>query len=309
MTCYRPLDAFRLTDPPKGINPIWFKRPKKFDARRIQLPCGRCVGCRLERSRQWAVRCVHESKCHEDNMFLTLTYNDEKVPEDYSLKKRDFQLFMKRFRKSVEPTRFKFFHCGEYGSTTWRPHYHALIFGYRFPDTKRYKDTPHGTLYKSEALQALWKDPEDNKELGFCSIGQVTFESASYTARYIMKKQMGRDAKDYYTVYCPTTGVVLQELEPEYCTMSQGIGKEWFMRYWRDWYRDDMIVLNGVRVGKPPKYYDGLLETVCPETLERVKARREEAALEDAANNTDRRLRVRENVRTARIGKLERKDL
>ena len=297
MACYRPLQGWlSKRRSPNGKRQVVFSISDALTDRPVSVPCGQCVGCRLERSRQWAIRCTHESKCWSDNMFLTLTYNDDKLPGP-SLVKEHFQLFMKRYRKSLS-SNIKFFHCGEYGTKSGRPHYHALIFGHRFDDLKLHQKTDHGPLFTSETLEHHWRDVEDDKPLGFCTIGQVTFESAAYTARYVMKKQLGKDAEDYYS----SRGII-----PEYCTQSNGIGEAWFHKHYKDWYRDDFIVVEGRPCGRPPRYYDKLLAERDPVLFADVKRRRIAAAKEHQADQTSGRLRVREEVREARIRKLERK--
>jgi hypothetical protein len=127
---------------------------------RLKIPCGRCVGCRLEKSRQWANRCMLELQYHESSFFVTLTYDDDHVPVTYysenddgearsalTLRFRDLQLFLKRLRKEHYYERLRFFACGEYGSTTYRPHYHAIIFGLTLDDLRPYKRSPQGYDY------------------------------------------------------------------------------------------------------------------------------------------------------------------
>ena len=122
----------------------------------LELPCGQCIGCRLERSRQWAMRCLHEASLHDFNAFITLTYSDSNLPPGGSLHYTDFQLFMKRLRKRAGmPVRF---YCGgEYGeSGTVRPHFHACLFGYDFPDKVFYKKTGSGErIYTSKLLESV----------------------------------------------------------------------------------------------------------------------------------------------------------
>ena len=136
MTCYAPLHGYysQERNPKTGKRSVVFSRNSGYDDRRVSVPCGQCIGCRLERSRQWAVRCVHESSLHRFSSFITLTYNDEHLPSDRSLNVEHFQRFMKRLRKHLEPLKIRFFHCGEYGDKFRRPHYHAIVFGYDFPD-------------------------------------------------------------------------------------------------------------------------------------------------------------------------------
>jgi len=191
MACYHPLTAYLSGHQTnnatgKSFRRVSFKETDEHD-RQISLPCGQCVGCRLERSRQWAMRCIHEAQLHQNNCFITLTYDDEHLPKDLSLDHREFQLFFKRLRKANPHIKIRYYMAGEYGSTRGRPHFHACIFGYDFHDKKLFSRTSAGSLlYRSQELEKLWP-------YGYSTIGDVTFESAAYVARYIMQKQTGKD--------------------------------------------------------------------------------------------------------------------
>lgn len=100
MACFYPLAAWQTDD-----GDIVFKERGAIK-RALTLPCGQCVGCRLERSRQWAVRCMHEASLYDQNAFVTLTYDQDHLPESGSLRYRDFQLFCKRARDKLGPFRF-----------------------------------------------------------------------------------------------------------------------------------------------------------------------------------------------------------
>jgi len=260
MACYHPIEAY------KGeINPKSGKREIVFSADRavinipFLIPCGQCIGCRLERSRQWAVRCLHESELYDENCFITLTYDDSNLPSDGSLNVEDFQKFMKRLRKAYPDKRIRFFHCGEYGELNNRPHHHACIFNHNFSDKRLWKSTQGNNLYVSDTLNNLWKK-------GYCIIGEVTFESAAYVARYITKKILGEKADEHY-----------QGKKPEYITMSRrpGIGKEWFDKFKTDVYPSDFVVVNGKKC-HPPKYYDNLLESIDSTLGEKIKQGRKD---------------------------------
>ena len=146
---------------------------------------------------------MHEASLHDENSFLTLTYSDENLPPGGSLHLPDFQNFMKRLRKSIAPKRVRFYHCGEYGDILSRPHYHALLFGYDFDDRKFFAKRNENSVYTSTELSSLWPH-------GFSVVGSVTFESAAYVARYVMKKVTGERSLDHYG-----------GLKPEYTTMSR----------------------------------------------------------------------------------------
>lgn len=219
----------------------------------IELPCGQCIGCRVERTRQWALRCQHEASLYDENSFLTLTYDEQHVPYNYGLKPDDFVRFMKRLRKHLAPKRIRYFMSGEYGDENLRPHYHAILFNHQFEDRVRVPHDGDDPLYNSGTLMALWG-------LGNVAIGEVTYESARYVARYAIKKITGEKAESAYTRILDDTGEVFTVL-PEYGNMSRkpGIGKRWWEQFKNDLYPSDFIVQNGQKM-IPPKYYDKLLE-------------------------------------------------
>lgn len=295
MPCYHPLDAWRDA---KGVH---FRIVA--DSTPIKLPCGNCIGCRLERSRQWAVRLVHEKRFHDESSFITLTYAQEHLPRDGSLNVKHFQDFMKRLRKSIEPKKVRFFHAGEYGERKGRPHYHAIIFG---EDFRRggydVEESDRGdTTWTSPALDALWP-------FGLNRVGDVTFESCAYVARYVTKKVNGRQAKSHYERICEATGEIF-DLKPEYATMSRrpGIGALHFEKYHQEIYPSDEVVSRG-HPSKPPKFYDRMLEKCNPPLYAQVKDDRECAlSLSSKYERSPTRLRVREAVKLAAIGHLSRK--
>lgn len=260
----------------------------------MQLPCGQCSGCRVERSRDWAVRCVHEAACHEHSVFVTLTYSDEHLGS-LSLVYRDFQNFMRRVRRAKPGVRF--YACGEYGENFERPHWHALLFGCFFEDREPVRKLDSGfQLYRSGELEGLWP-------FGFSSIGDVTFESAAYVARYVCKKVTGMAAESHYEYVDIGSGEVSQR-RPEFNRMSlkPGIGARWFARFGSEVYPEDVVVINGVKVS-PPKYYDKLLGKQDAAALEEVEfARFLRSSNESfAGENSPARLAVREVVHKARI--------
>lgn len=293
MACFHPLPAWRTAS-----GEVIFVERKADVVQSLLLACGRCVGCRLERSRQWAVRIMHEAKQYEDSSFVTLTYDEENCPK--SLTYADFQKFMKRLRKRVGPTRF--FVCGEYGDEKGRPHFHAGLFGQAFrADRKPWRKSAAGfQLYRSAMLEELWK-------LGSSEIGDLTRESAAYMARYTFKKVTGPMADDHYRVVDTETGEVTN-LVPEFAHMSlrPGIGADWFARYWADVYPHDRVVVKG-RVSKPPRYYDKLLKGVYPDLLEDVQQQRILDAVDKWPDNTPERLAVRETVTKARVSFFKRR--
>ena len=301
MACYSPLTAYKGKTTDSGKMCLSFKRSDglfgSFSA--INLPCGQCIGCRLERSRQWAIRCMHEAFLHEDNSFITLTYDDGHLPKDGSLVLDDYQRFMKRLRKSVSPKKVRFYHCGEYGEQLGRPHYHALLFGYASPDRKFFSKKGDFNVYTSDTLSHLWPH-------GFSVEGDVSFESAAYVARYVMKKVTGDRAEDHY-----------QGRKPEYTTMSRrpGIGKGWYEKFKTDVYPLDRVVVRG-HPSRPPRFYDNLFSREDRSTFELLKIKRENNGRRfvtdvlsngrkiRVSDNDPRRLLVREEVKKAEISTL-----
>ena len=261
MTCYHPLLAYR--DNHGGIT---FNKPDRPWPVGFNLACGQCIGCRLKNSRDWAVRCIHEAQMHQDNCFITLTFSPEALASrsnPYSLDKSEFQKFMKRLRKKFG-NNIRYFHVGEYGEQNRRPHYHALLFGLNFSDKELFRKSNGVSLYTSKDLQKLWP-------FGFSTIGDVTFESAAYCARYCLKKINGDEKESHYTYTCPETGEVIT-INQEYATMSRGnnfppgdsrhsrgIGYSWFQKYKTDVFPHDYVVVRDKLKVSPPKYYLDLL--------------------------------------------------
>lgn len=305
MACYFPLTAYRgrPTGPGKP-SPVVFDFSKAHGPA-IKLPCGQCIGCRLERSRQWAVRLMHEAQLHEASSFLTLTYSDENLPADGSLNVKHFQDFMKRLRRRIGE-RLRFFHCGEYGERFARPHYHCILYGFDFPDKLLYKPSDAGDLYTSGFLDSVWQH-------GHCIIGDVTFESAAYVARYVTKKVTGNKADGHYLIFDPETGEVPQKpdgsfshLTPEYVTMSRrpGIAAEWFKKFGRDVFPSDEVIVRGQSC-RPPRYYDNMFEAAHGD-MDAIRSKRITKMRQYADNNTDKRLAARERVALARVKQLKR---
>jgi len=297
--CFHPMKGYRARRAePSGKRRIVFNKKDGFEDLPVTVPCGQCAGCRLERSRQWAIRCMHEASLYDQNCFITLTYNNEHLPDDRSLNVRDFQLFMKRLRKKYGAD-IRFFHCGEYGSKLGRPHYHACLFNFDFADKELFKLSNDVPLYRSNSLEQLWP-------FGFSTIGDVTFESAAYVARYVMKKVNGDAAKDHYQYVDPVSGEVHQ-LKPEYITMSRrpGIGRDWIEKFRDDVYPGDFVVVRGKKC-RPPRYYDREYEIMDPDGFKEIKRQRKSASAEHADNNTPARLKVREKVQLSKLRRLPR---
>lgn len=237
MPCYGPLNAYR-PKPEAEDRRLVFDPRKSLSGVPIKIPCGKCIGCKLEHSRQWAVRCMHEKRMHDASAFLTLTYDNDHLPPGGTLVLRDLQLFMKRLRK-VFGNGVRFFACGEYGEKSGRPHYHVLLLSADFVDKKPISSRSEHPYYTSSLLSKLWT-------AGTHIIGNVDFDSAAYVARYCTKKITGSKAAAHYG-----------GRTPEFLVMSRrpGIGSGYLEKYKSEIYAHDNVIVNGVPASVP-RYYD-----------------------------------------------------
>lgn len=292
IACTRPLLAVKT-----GINPETGKPQYKVNPYsripanpakgEINIPCGQCMECRLQYARNWADRCMLEASLHEHNLFLTLTYDDDHVPRSYndvgtevlSLAKVDLQKFFKRLRTDISRAyrglkiskrslilserTIRYFACGEYGDHTFRPHYHAIVFGLDVDDLVFDHVSKSGNnLYVSKTLDDIWT-------LGNVFVGDVSWNSCAYVARYVTKKQKGFTADSYIQL----------GIEPEFVLMSRrpGIASGYYDKH-KSMYEYDAVHIptpdGGVRV-KPPRYFDKRLEAENPEKMAEVRERRE----------------------------------
>lgn len=249
----------------------------------VDIPCGKCIDCRLKYSREWANRCMLELLYHdpEECWFLTLTYDDDHLPLIGSEKHAfidndifpgtlvlsDLQRFMKRLRDHVwrdYGKTLRFFACGEYGTLTHRPHFHLIVYSLPLPDKKLFAFSKHGfPLYQSEYLSSIWTN-------GFVNFGRVSWETCAYTARYCLKKSTGIKPGDYKVL-----GVL-----PEFVTMSRrpGIASQYFEDHKDKIYEFDEIILDNGNVIKPPKSFDRKYAELYPDVMEQIKEQRKEVA-------------------------------
>lgn len=287
VACFSPLQGFY-----DASGRVVFSRRSGTDVE-VTVPCGTCVGCRVRRSRMWALRIVHESKLHDRNCFVTLTYEDSRLPPHGSLRYADVQAFHKRLRFHSGP--FRFFAVGEYGEKLTRPHYHVCYFGYYPEDAKRLRSlsAERFASFSSESLSKIWG-------LGHVHIGELTYASAAYASGYIFKKLHGDQGANYYKRV--DADGVWHPIEPEFARMSlrPGIGFRWYQRHAPDFHTHDYAVLDGKRF-PVPKYYDRLLERADPVRLSELKEDRERAALPHRADNHPDRLVVKAEVARAKI--------
>lgn len=247
----------------------------------------------------------------DENCFVTLTYDNEHIPSDGGLRRDDLTKFLKRLRKNGG-RRFRYYGCGEYGDKSDRPHYHLLLFGYDFADKRHlFQSSPGNVVYESEFLADTWGK-------GLCSTGSLTFESAAYTARYVMKKWKGKQKSAKYLQWDPETGEVTKDLAVEFSAMSRGsgrndpdprfrggIGKAWIEEFHEDVFPRDFVVHKGRKV-EVPKFYSAWMEAHHPDVMADVTRARHVLRRAQEENSTPERLRVREEVTYARLSNLKR---
>ena len=234
----------------------------------IQVPCGQCLACRLQQTRQWADRCVLEAKKYKDNYFITLTYDDAHLPPNASLRPKDLQLFMKRLRRHFEGVKIRFLACGEYGTKTMRPHYHVLVFNCPLNDVidvfqrydplhKRYvkylrDKAANENLRHSKTIYDLWIDGKTKEHLGLISVGQFNYDTAAYVSQYVTKKTNPKMKQIYEDLH----------LVPEFLRMSNrpGIGADYFHDHDDGVYASHLIVPSPGEAHKScvPRYFDKL---------------------------------------------------
>ena len=322
MPCYSPLKGWRNAE-----TGGWQGRASGADME-MEVACGQCLGCRLDRSRMWAMRIVHEASLYQHstgNSFITLTYRNPiecnkdqlarglHVPDDWSLHKSHFVKFMKRLRSHRNGEKIRYFMCGEYGRVCrhgldvdevscevcnfGRPHYHAILFNCSFCDLVKYNIVNGEGRYYSPSLEKIWR-------YGFVDVGEVNFESAAYVARYALKKKTGQMAEEWY--FDPENGDFKQ---PEYCTMSRkpGIGKKWYDKYKSDMFPSDDVPVPGQGVLKGmPRYYETLFGDEDPLTLEAIKEVRRKFKEDHADEYTPERLHSKYRVKQKQIELLKR---
>ncbi len=292
MACYSPLKGFK--DANGGLV---FKRGS-HTVGKMEVACGQCLGCRVDRTLMWAMRITHEASLHESqhgNCFITLTYRSKEeatdkqlqkghyVPKDYSLNYHHFRDFIKRLRRQYKQ-KIRYFHCGEYGDENLRPHYHACLFNVQFDDQIVEQEDQGITTYSSPTLEKLWK-------YGFCTIGELNFKTASYTAAYILGKKTGNQGNEAY-LRNDEDGVAYW-VKPPYITMSLGhtcskckkkscknstggIGEKFYEKYKTDFFPSDESPVPGVGiVNKVPRYYETILKSEDPTMFELVRSLRQ----------------------------------
>jgi hypothetical protein len=329
MPCTDPKTCYPFGTTENGKQRYVFHKPENYTGESQQVPCGKCISCQLDRSKEWATRGVHEAQCHKDNSFITLTYSDEYLPENGSLDLKDFDRFVKRLRYAFSEYKinpetgrkkryyhdFKYLAAGEYGSeeNTHRPHLHFCLFGIDFPDKKYLFTNQHGDpVYTSELLSEIWEHK------GHVTIGELNYRTVAYTARYTIKKIVKKGEEPQWTFivdketgetsYDPVRyrkAMLMQGKEPEFLRYSKGIGLEWWKKHHTDTDKDYVHV--NYAKHKIPRYYDKKREQKDPESLERIKLKRKEKAKEIANKTEASELKSRDIIKQRQIKQLERK--
>lgn len=321
MTCYSPLKGWKDLE----TGGITFQRPKNSNQDQMEVACGQCLGCRLDRSAMWMARICHEASLYSDregNSFITLTYSDEKIPDNWSLDKSHFQKFMKRLRKRYPEKKIRYFQCGEYGNickhglpvgsdcdakyhcpycNVGRPHHHAILFNHDYNDKYEIGGSKDYKYYTSDELTETWG-------YGHTQVGTVTPQSAGYCARYCLKKVNGARQDEHYSSLDPDTGEMTY-LHPEYATMSRrpGIGKQWYEKYAKDVFPSDETPIPGKGViPTVPRYYTDILKEQNPELYDEIKQRRLKHKEENPEEYTGPRLIDKYVVKSKQIETLKR---
>lgn len=320
MACYSPVKLYERWRDKEGFQEVErsIKPTKQSDYYKdVVVGCGRCIGCKLEKSKEWAGRIMNEASLYENNCYLTLTYDDLTLPHDKRLKKKDLQDFFKRLRYYFSGVDIRYYAVGEYGDLRGRPHYHACVFNLDFPDKIRFKTSKTGyPIYVSEALSKAWKK-------GHAYLQDLEYGSAAYVARYVMKKQNGpqsRHKQPFVTDLAEYTDLETGEIShfgrgatwydvPEFAVMSRrpGIGRAWIEKHLSDVYPHDELVINGVKQ-KPPRYYDNYLAQTNRQLYDAITEKRLAESHDEnrLANRTADRLRTREDIQRRKAAKLRR---
>ena len=217
--------------------PVNTNRTRNCRANWINVPCGKCLNCRIKKRSEWTLRMIHELKYHDKASFITLTYDDDHMNSDYSLRKKDIQDFFKRFRKRLKSQKIRYFYSGEYGKLSLRPHYHAILFGHglEFFDCQ---------LIKDSWTFCDWKMLDDRKSFGY-----VTRDSIQYVASYIHDKLY--DYERYY-MYDQTNR------ENPFHECSKGLGRQYCDDNADELREKKYVTLNGVKYSLPRYYFNRL---------------------------------------------------
>lgn len=308
MPCYAPLRGFVDLDEPGRVV---FRHPEPGSSRyQVQwVPCRMCVGCMQMQAGDWTTRCYCESKVHERNAFVTLTYDDEHLPPHRMLRKRDMTLFLKRLRRRFG-SGIRFFYVGEYGTRTYRPHYHVCLFGVDFDDKVHARKSQGGfDLYESKTLSELWGQ-------GLATTQDLTPETAAYAARYCVKKreraaaQAKPDARRGYVKKEDRAGMCVDRVTgelyrfvPEFCqaSLKPAIGIPFLEKFFQDVWNAQGVVMPDGHIAPIPTAFMNQIRKWREADYQEAKRRRRDQAFEYLPESMPRRLQDRATVARARL--------
>jgi len=286
MTCYRPQYAVlnfcskeQKFKKPKIIYPSsvadsgerYFLRHRPTTHpvyKEVNLPCGVCFGCRMDNSRMWSLRMMHQAKFSSSSYFVTLTYSPEHMPLHGDLNYDHLQDFWKKARHSFQGSeQLRYFACGEYGDQSLRPHYHFAGFDWNIKDLRLFKNTDHGSYFLSDDLASCWG-------FGHVIVAPLEYQSAAYVARYVTKKMRGKNLRFLADEYAdPVTGEV-PSYKVERAFQSQGLGLKWYQANQQEVWDLDGCLYDNKYMVSPPRYYFKQLEKADPEKAAAIKHKR-----------------------------------
>lgn len=239
MACHHPFRMWRLD------GKVSLRRPLDNDAEAVEMPCGGCLGCRMDRARSWVIRCSLELQNHSKACWVTLTYSDDNLPAYRSIRRDHLSGYLKRLRARLSPEKVRFFGCGEYGERGGRPHYHAILYGVD-------RDESH--------IQKAWS-------AGHVGVHDLTPQAIRYVAGYCAKKEGWHG--EFKEVLDKSTGE-LYGREAPFLLMSRnpGIGGEQ-RKFWKSWSR--FAVLDGTKYPVPRYLYEAFKANADPQFVEQVQ--------------------------------------
>lgn len=302
VVCDFPLKGYRTT------GRLVFQKPAGHSGAFVEVPCGKCIGCKLRLRSEWQIRGLCELQMQRQaglaSWFFTLTFDDQHIPADLNISLRDVQLFMMRLRKHFGPG-IRVQYCGEYGGQTMRPHYHLTLWGLVLDDCVQIGRSRTGeATFTSAVVARLWGR-------GQVLIGEANSHTIGYVAGHQLKDLTGRHQPDgSYVLLEPSTGELRARTAPfRHQSLKPGIGASWFDKYHMDFFARGWLMRDG-RKEFPPSYFLRLLRRSKPALWDSVMAAREVVVEADQfrAEHTPERLAVKAVVRSARIGQRRRAD-
>lgn len=257
--CTRELTAYQN---PTGGRPIFGEEGRKNGLPELKLPCGKCPECCRDYYTAWATRGSRELACWDSSLFVTLTYDDDHLPPDGSLNKKDVQDFIKRLKKKFKSSKenpIRQIYCGEYGEKTKRPHYHCILFNVDFPDKRKHYISPGShQVFTSRILSELWGN--GIAEFGFAEPGSV-----AYLFKYILKKKSRKEKLRPLSI---ERDGITYDVEHEFIEASRNPGIGGFLRGSKS-LNKGFLSVNG-RKTKLPKYYLEWLRKNDPDSFDYI---------------------------------------